>query len=121
VRKPFHRRGAPELDVLETFCVPKDCDNIADRQALPAWYHTAYFAQRTSWHQDYDNAVLECPNETGLVLWIAGAAIVGLLLMSGCLYFLCVAPKVKGQTMLAAGWGDDEDEDEGYADALEDE
>jgi len=100
-RKPFNKTGAPEVEVLETFCVPTDCNNQADKEVLIARFGSQYAGKRNGWHQDYDSATLECDDgAVGVILTILGV-IVGLLAFVPVALFLFKAPKEPGRTLIS--------------------
>eukprot|EP00401_Gymnodinium_catenatum_P032326 CAMPEP_0117525816 /NCGR_PEP_ID=MMETSP0784-20121206/35967_1 /TAXON_ID=39447 /ORGANISM="" /LENGTH=232 /DNA_ID=CAMNT_0005322029 /DNA_START=35 /DNA_END=733 /DNA_ORIENTATION=+ len=99
-RKPFFP-GAKDLVVLETFCVPEDCNNAADRAALMPWYSLTYKPRRSGWHKDYDQALLECPDSLVEGLVWTFFVLVLIVVLGIVAYFLLVAPKDKGVTLVS--------------------
>eukprot|EP00931_Biecheleriopsis_adriatica_P068906 TRINITY_DN42803_c0_g1_i1.p1 TRINITY_DN42803_c0_g1~~TRINITY_DN42803_c0_g1_i1.p1 ORF type:complete len:262 (+),score=44.28 TRINITY_DN42803_c0_g1_i1:52-786(+) len=116
-RKPFFKTGAADLEVLESFCVPHECNNVPDRDALITWFAALYVGKRNGWHLDYDEARLECPSDAIAVLIGLAVAVVACLLGIPCGWFLLWAPKEKGLTLISQSdmqaQADDEDEDDG--------
>ncbi|CAK9053295.1 unnamed protein product [Durusdinium trenchii] len=100
-RKPFFRTGAPELEVHETFCVPKECNNGADRDALVAWFAAYYVARRDGWHMDYDEAVLECTSGVVTAIIVTITVIVCIVSCIPISIFLFKAPKERGRTLIS--------------------
>jgi hypothetical protein len=100
-RKPFFKTGGPDVDVLETFCVPTDCDNTADRDSLMAWYAAIYAGRRTGWTLDYDSAILQCPGAVTNII-IAVVSIIVILLGGIPLgIILFKAPKERDRTAVS--------------------
>uniref|UniRef100_A0A7S2IC74 Uncharacterized protein n=1 Tax=Alexandrium andersonii TaxID=327968 RepID=A0A7S2IC74_9DINO len=109
-RNPFTRTGpfadirlsdGPLLQVLETFCVPSDCNNGPDRDALMQWYNVRYRADRSGWQANYDQAVLECDSGILVIILATIACIAILILCVPVLWFICVAPKERGRTLVS--------------------
>lgn len=107
-RKPFYRTGAKGLEVEESFCVPYDCDNPADRSVLMTWYSATYKARRGGWHRDWDEAELLCPDSIIQSIVYTLLAIVGFFILVKVYIFLRWAPKEPGRTLdVAMDEGDD--------------
>eukprot|EP00440_Ansanella_granifera_P071764 gb/GFBE01077879.1/.p1 GENE.gb/GFBE01077879.1/~~gb/GFBE01077879.1/.p1 ORF type:complete len:245 (+),score=55.20 gb/GFBE01077879.1/:1-735(+) len=100
-RKPFFKTGAPAVTVRESFCVPQDCNNAADREALVAWFAALYVGRRNGWHLDYDEARLACAGSTVTVLIGIVTAIVIIASLIPLSIFLFKAPKQAGQTLIS--------------------
>eukprot|EP00437_Effrenium_voratum_P015508 CAMPEP_0181443352 /NCGR_PEP_ID=MMETSP1110-20121109/24508_1 /TAXON_ID=174948 /ORGANISM="Symbiodinium sp., Strain CCMP421" /LENGTH=151 /DNA_ID=CAMNT_0023567323 /DNA_START=348 /DNA_END=803 /DNA_ORIENTATION=- len=100
-RKPFFRTGAPEVEVHETFCVPSDCNNGPDRDALMAWFAAMYVARRDGWHLDYDEASLECPSGVVTAIIVTVVIIVCIVACIPISIFLFKAPKERGRTLIS--------------------
>lgn len=105
LRKPFHREReglhAKELIVKESFCVPENCNNNQDRDALMGWYGTLYVSLLDGWHADYDDATLVCPSAVGMVIFYV---MLILILIAACIpvsIILFKAPKERGKTMIS--------------------
>jgi len=126
VRKPFaatslivdgREQGTPDLVVRESFCVPRACDNNADKDALIPWYGTLYVSLLNGWHGDYDEATLECPSNVMTVLLLV---IAGLVLFAAAVpisIMLFTAPKERGRTLISqADMQDDADDQMGMSD-----
>ncbi|CAE8713185.1 unnamed protein product, partial [Polarella glacialis] len=100
-RQPFFQTGAADVEVLETFCVPKDCDNGVDRDALVAWFSAIYVGRRDGWHKDYDEASLTCPDGAVTVILILVAVVVLVIAAIPLGIFLFRAPKARGRTLIS--------------------
>lgn len=78
------------------------------------FYSITYKNVRGGWHLDYDEVELQCPlAAVGILLYVFGA--IALVLLSiPVLYFLCVAPKDRGRTLVSQAdmQGDDDDDDD---------
>lgn len=100
-RSPFFQTGAQELQVKESFCVPEDCNNAGDRDALMTWYATLYRSRRGGWHQDYDKVTLECPSNTlAIIMWTLFVMVL-LVCLVPVGFFLFKAPKERGRTLIS--------------------
>eukprot|EP00928_Gymnodinium_smaydae_P047332 TRINITY_DN31580_c0_g1_i1.p1 TRINITY_DN31580_c0_g1~~TRINITY_DN31580_c0_g1_i1.p1 ORF type:complete len:257 (-),score=56.81 TRINITY_DN31580_c0_g1_i1:130-900(-) len=117
-RKPFHRTGAPELISDETFCVPTECNNAADRQSLMQWYAAKYKTLRAGWHRNYDSTELNCPDGVAEAMGITVAVIVGIIGFAFLWWFLRTAPKEKGRELVSQSDMVQEDEDDAPEDTL---
>lgn len=109
-RKPFSKNNI-SMQVAETFCVPKECDNSEDlsNNLLVKWFDAQYRYERTTlWMYDYSDAEdLACPSMLIVViLSIIGAIIVGIISIPVGI-FLFRAPKERGRVL--RGVDDDED------------
>jgi len=109
-RNPFVQTGpydgtrdsdAPMVEVLETFCVPDACDNGPDRDALMQWYSVRYRAERSGWQANYDQATLECDSGVLTIMLVTGACIVFVVCIAPACFFLCVAPRERGRTLVS--------------------
>lgn len=100
-RKPFFKTGAPDIEVLESFCVPSACDNSNDRELLMAWFGTAYRGRRAGWHADYDSAVLDCPSSAVTIIVAVVFALIGIVGMLPLGIFLFKAPRERGRTLIS--------------------
>eukprot|EP00913_Durusdinium_trenchii_P018950 g17808.t1 len=99
--------------VHETFCVPKECNNGADRDALVAWFAAYYVARRDGWHMDYDEerwglgtssallAVLECTSGVVTAIIVTITVIVCIVSCIPISIFLFKAPKERGRTLIS--------------------
>jgi len=100
-RKPFNKTGSPDVEVMETFCVPADCNNQADKEVLIARFGSQYAGKRYGWHEDYDSATLECDDGIIAAMLTTLAVIVGLGCMLPVAWFLFKAPKESGKTLIS--------------------
>jgi len=109
-RKPFVRTGifasarpsdAQKVEVHETFCVPNECNNGPDRDALMAWFNVRYRDLRHGWTANYDETILECPSGVLAILMITLACVVFVIACAGLCCFLCIAPKERGKTLIS--------------------
>jgi len=109
-RNPFTQTGpfsgvrasdGPLMEVLETFCVPNDCNNGPDRDALMQWYNVRYRSSRTVWQANYDQAVLECDSGVLTIILATIACIAVALCCVPVFFYICVAPREKGRTLVS--------------------
>lgn len=100
-RKPFFKTGAPDVEVHETFCVPQECNNGPDRDALISRYGASFATDRFGWHLDYNEAVLECPSGVIGPIIVTVVVIACILLCIPISIFLFKAPKERGRTLIS--------------------
>ncbi|CAK0798525.1 unnamed protein product, partial [Prorocentrum cordatum] len=101
-RFPFFYTGAPELEVQESFCVPTNCNNEVDRQALLGYFNSEFVSYRVaSWHLDYNRATLECPGNTSVVVAIVIVLFFACWCPCTCAYFLFRRPRERGKTLIS--------------------
>lgn len=119
-RKLFGKNNISMM-VLETFCVPKTCDNSndLDNNALVTWYDYAYRNRRLStyWQLDYSDAKpLECPSPAVMIIVITFLSVVVIILSIPIGIFLFKAPKERGRVM--QGTDDDEPDFETHVEQM---
>eukprot|EP00747_Dinoflagellata_sp_TGD_P163212 gnl/TRDRNA2_/TRDRNA2_181642_c0_seq1.p1 gnl/TRDRNA2_/TRDRNA2_181642_c0~~gnl/TRDRNA2_/TRDRNA2_181642_c0_seq1.p1 ORF type:complete len:286 (-),score=29.55 gnl/TRDRNA2_/TRDRNA2_181642_c0_seq1:170-1027(-) len=102
-RKPFFTSGARGLEVLESFCVPRDCMNTQDREALMGVFAVTYKPLRYGWTENYDETILECPSAAGLVILLICVTILAVCLGLPLAYLLFVAPQERGRVLVSQG------------------
>lgn len=100
-RKPFIRTGAPDMVVMETFCVPEDCNNNADKEAIVQWYDALYKKRRGGWHFSYDEFTLICPNGVFIAILWTILVILIIICLIPCALYLFKAPKERGRTLIS--------------------
>jgi len=116
-RSPFTKNNIT-MQVTETFCVPKDCDNSEDlaNNLLVKWFDAQYRTDRTqdpkNWMYDYSDAEdLDCPSMVLIItLSVVGAIILSILFIPVGV-FLFKAPKERGRVLRGADEDDDYHED----------
>lgn len=102
-RKLFSKNNI-SMRVLETFCVPKTCDNSndLDNNALVTWYDYAYRNRRLStyWQLDYSDAdELVCPSPAVMIIVVTFLSVVIIIASIPLGIFLFKAPKERGRVM----------------------
>lgn len=89
------------IRVIETMCVPEDCNNGSDKDAFIAWFSTLYAGRLNGWHAYWDDATLTCASAAMMaVIWTILAVVIVIFSLP-LLYFLFVAPKEPGKTLVS--------------------
>lgn len=114
-RRPFSKNNIT-MAVVETFCVPKDCDNSQDlkNNLLVKWYDAQYRQDRkVLWLYDYSDAdPLECPTMTVTIIVAVLVSIVVAIVSIPVAIFLFKAPKERGRVLRSAEEEVEEEEDD---------
>merc|ERR1719215_536845 len=94
-RKPFSRNNV-SMQVVETFCVPEDCNNAEDlkNNLLVKWFDAQYRLERqTLWMYDYgDSEDLVCPTMTVTIIVSVIVAVILVIVSIPIAIFLFKAP-----------------------------
>jgi len=125
-RKPFQVNSKNNITftVLETFCVPSECDNSADLgdNLLIDFYDVQFKYLRVvdtmpqadreqHWLWDYSVAELTCPTITWIIVLVLVASAIFVPLAGALGYFLFVAKKERGRVLQSAEEDEDQQED----------
>jgi len=112
-RKPFSKNNVT-MAVVETFCVPKDCNNAEDlkNNLLVKWYDAQYrYERKQLWMYDYSDAEdLKCPTQMVTIIVSVIGGCIAIILGIPVSIILFKAPKERGR-VLRGMEEDDEDED----------
>lgn len=84
-----------DFEILETFCIPEDCDNDKDRADVVAYFHLRWLRNRRGWRYNYENGELHCDDGSAEKALIAVGAVVAALMAVMLGLFLFKPPAEK--------------------------